>query len=384
MMRNGLMRVLLTVSLVITIPAAGAAQDGGPGPEGERWDLVAYGVDGLGPVPWNIDAALLLEDGVASGSTGCDRFSGDYELAAETLSFAAALDVTQEACVGGAAAVEAGYLAALPQVVTWAIVDEQLQLADATGSVILVFEQPVVGLTASDIAGLVAVLDNQRADLERLDDRLDRVGIGKLRDRIKALEAQVDELKAVPAATTNKTAGRFNASENVLLDAIPSKIRQTCTPRRDQNPSGTVAAVQCAPPTATVRDMAYYLMEGSDAMDVWQQRMDENGVKDRDRSCTNGKAGLTVFTGGYMASGCYINDDSRASLRYVVPAWDNCGTLKAGGKRVDSPVLYVAVLGPNDDLAKLANWADPKADARPTSLYQRQRANDACTAPPPM
>ena len=138
MIRNGLMRSLLTVSLVITSPASVVAQDDATGPEGERWDLVAYGVDGLGPVPWNIDATLFLDGGLASGATGCGRFSGDYEVAAEALTFPAALEVTRGMCVGDTAAVAAGYLAALDQVATWAIVDEELQLSDADGTVILV------------------------------------------------------------------------------------------------------------------------------------------------------------------------------------------------------------------------------------------------------
>lgn len=66
---------LLVASLVITIPVPGAAQDEVPGPGGERWDLTAYDADGqLAAVPWNIDATLLLEDGTASGSAGCNRY----------------------------------------------------------------------------------------------------------------------------------------------------------------------------------------------------------------------------------------------------------------------------------------------------------------------
>ena len=77
MIQNRFWGTLLAVSLVIAIPAAAGAQDAVAGPEGERWDLVAYGVEGLGPVPWNIDVTFLLEGGVASGSTGFDRYSVD-------------------------------------------------------------------------------------------------------------------------------------------------------------------------------------------------------------------------------------------------------------------------------------------------------------------
>jgi heat shock protein HslJ len=384
MIRIGFMRALLTVSLVTTIPASVAAQDGAPGPEGERWDLIAYGVDGLAPVPWNIDATLLLEGGSASGSTGCERFSGDYELVAAGLSFADAFDVTRETCVGDAAAVEAGYLAALPQVVTWTIVDEELQLADATDSVILVYAQPVVGLTANDVAGLVAVLDNQGADLERLDQRLDAIRIGTLRDRINALEAQVASLMASAAAPSKKSASAFSAAEKVLLAAIPAGIRKTCMSRRDQNPSGTVAAVQCKPETAKVRDMAYYLLPGGQSWKVWQERMDAYGVKYRDRACSNGKQGFVLFTGGIQAAGCYVNEDGRANLRYLDQPWKDCSALKIGGTRVKDPVMYIAVLGPDDDLATLTKWAEPREDARPKALYKRVESVAGCVPRAPM
>lgn len=384
MLWNGLARALLAVALILSLPVSVGAQVSPSGPEGERWDLVAYGVDGLGPVPWNVDATLLLADGAADGSTGCGRFSGDYELDAEALTVVDALHVGDDTCAGDAAAVEAGYLAALPQVVNWSIADGELQLSDAAGSVILVFAKPVVGLTAHDIAGLTALLDNQRADFDRLARDVDAIRIRRLRDRIKELETQVASLTASASGSSRTTTAAFNAPEKVLLAAIPSAIRRTCVPRRDQNPSGTVAAVQCKPETAKVRDMAYYLIPGGGSYKLFEERMDEYGVKYRDRACSNGKPGLTVFTGGIQAAGCYVNEDGRANLRYLDQPWFECRALKIGGTRVKEPVMYIAVLGPDDDLSTLTKWAEPKGDARPTALHRNVRSSPECVPRPPM
>lgn len=384
MIRNRLARALLAVSLVLGTSMSVAAQDVTPRLEGERWDLVAYGVDGLGPVPWNIDATLLLDGGLASGATGCGRFSGDYELVAEALTFPVALEVTRGMCVDDAATVAAGYLAALDQVATWAIVDEELRLSNADGDVILVLARPIVGLTTYDIAGLTSLLDNQRADLEQVDRRVDAIRIGNLRDRIRELEAEVARLSASAAAASRSSTGAFNAPEKTLLTAIPAAIRRTCEPRRDQNPAGTVAAVQCKPETAEVRDMAYYLIPGQRSQRVWQERMDAYGVKYRERSCSNGKQGLTLFTGGIQAAGCYINEDGRANLRYLHQPWEDCGALQIGSTRVKEPVMYIAVLGPDDDLATLTAWAEPRRDARPSALFKRVRSVAGCIPYPPM
>jgi hypothetical protein len=206
-----------------------------------------------------------------------------------------------------------------------------------------------------------------------------------MRTLILALLAIVLVTPTASAAAASRTStAAFSAAEKVLLTAIPTGIRRTCEPRRDQNPSGTVAAVQCKPETSKVRDMAYYLLPGGRSQKVWQERMDAYGVKYRDRACSNGKQGLVLFTGGIQAAGCYVNEDGRANLRYLDQPWEGCSALKIGGTRVNDPVMYIAVLGPNDDLATLTRWAEPNRDARPKALYKRVRSLDGCIPRPPM
>lgn len=378
-------RVLLSLALIVAMPLAAAGQGGDPGLEGERWDLTAYAWDGrLEGVPWDVDATLLLESGTVAGSAGCDRFEADYALADGSLTFGEAVGMTQLPCDDAAARVEAGYLAALPSVSSWTIEDEALRLADADGRVVLEFATPVIGLTANDVAALAAILEAHGADISRLEARLDNVRIGTLRDRIQTLEAEVKRLRtSTPSSSTGPSSSAFSAAERTLLKAIPAGIRRTCVPRREQNPAGTAGALQCKPRSAIVRDMAYYLMPGRAAQSVWQDRMDAYEVKYRERACPKGRSGFTLFTGGIQAAGCYVNEDGRANLRYLHEPWE-CAALEVGGSRVASPVMYIAVLGTDDDLATLTRWAEPRADARPTALFKRVPSPDGCVPPRPM
>ncbi len=115
--------------------------------------------------------------------------------------------------------------------------------------------------------------------------------------------------------------------------------------------------------------MAYYLMEVNDASTVWQQRMDAYGVKDTPKSCRTGRPDAVYYTGGPEADGCYLNGDGRANLRYVAAA-TKCRQLMAGATRLKRPAIYIAVLGPDSNLAKLTEWAEPTAFAGSEALTQ--------------
>ena len=312
----------------------------------------------MAAVPWMGDATLLLEDATVAGANGCDALRRTYLLEGEALTFGEAFSMTQMACIGDAATVEAGYMTALPLTATWAIVDDVLQLSDTEGTVILEFQLPTVGFTQSDVATLIALFDAQEAKIGKLTKRVDNVRIGTLRDRIKELEREVKTLRSQQSSSGSTGGTAFIAAEKVLLEGIPASIRNTCSPRRSQNPSGTVAAVQCKPNTANVRDMAYYLMESGPATTVWESRMNQYNVKDGPGACKNGKKDKEYATPGPDARGCYVDGNGRANLRYVAHA-TNCKQLNAGGTQIKRPTLYIAVLGPDNDIAKLTNWAEP-------------------------
>ena len=64
---------------------------------------------------------------------------------------------------------------------------------------------------------------------------------------------------------------------------------------------------------------------------------------------------------------CYRNDDRRANLRFLEPATE-CRQLTAGSRTLKAPTIYVAVLGQDGNIAKLARWATDDGQARPSIL----------------
>jgi len=353
MIRANLTRLALGAALVISVPLAAAAQDEATTPEGVEWHLAGYAVDGeIGIVPWHIGPTLLLEDGAASGSTGCNRFTGTYELDGEALTFDPAVAMTRMACPDDQSAVEDGYMAGLPETATWAIEDGFLSLADADGDHILGFEQSVIALTTSDVAALVATLAGQQAEIDQLSGRVDNVRIGTLRERLRTLEAQVKKLQVQPAASSS-AGSSFTAAEQTLLKGIPTRIRSTCSALRGSDlPRGTVAAVRCRPGTGAVGEMAYYLMEHRDAVRTFESVMDAHGVPER-FGCPAGKPSQFLLHPN-SAEGCFV-DGGHANVRLMYMA-AGCQQLDAGRTHLTSPVIYVAIEGKNRRISPLYAW----------------------------
>jgi heat shock protein HslJ len=92
--------------------------DPAEGLAGTGWDLVEMGTtaDFARIVP----TIEFSADGRVSGFAGCNTFSGTFALDGETITLGP-LATTEMACEPPASAVEAGYLAALSGVATWAI-----------------------------------------------------------------------------------------------------------------------------------------------------------------------------------------------------------------------------------------------------------------------
>jgi len=384
MPRSRLIRVLVAAIFVVTIPSTVLAQEEPASPEGSRWDLTAYAVDGeLMPVPWTVDATLQLDTGVASGDGGCNSFSGTYVLEGDSLTFDDEFVRTLAACPEDEMAVENAYLTALPMVATWAITEGALQLSDDAGGVILALEPPSIALTAGDVAGILAEFEMLQSDVDRLTKAAKRTA--KLREQVSTLKAELKDvrrqLKAQKAAAAKSKPAAFTAAERVLRRGIPAAIRDTCVPRRSQNPTGTIAAVQCAPDTSTVADMAYYLMDGPDASKVFEQRMDANGVKDSGKRCSEGQKTKTYWIGGGVTTeGCYRNDSGKANLRFLDPA-NGCKQVKADGSWIKRPTIYIAVLGPDGNITKLADWATDGGTARPSVLTKAIKQPNAPLSP---
>jgi heat shock protein HslJ len=79
----------------------------------------------------------------ASGSGGCNRIMGGYELNGEKLTFAR-MASTMMACPGGMET-ERDFLKMLGKVKRWKIAGQQLELMDGSGKVVAVFEVADLG-----------------------------------------------------------------------------------------------------------------------------------------------------------------------------------------------------------------------------------------------
>ena len=182
MIRSVSTRLALVAALAISLPTATAAQDATP--EGIDWHLTQY-LDGaeMTAVPWDVDATLRLDEGEAKGSAGCNGFGGSYVLDGEDLTFSGP-GSTLMGCSDSHVAVEAAYLAALPEVATWNMATvgdwQMLMLRDDSGENLLRFEIAAIGLTRSDIRALAAELAALRTEVDRHEQRIDDIRVSDL------------------------------------------------------------------------------------------------------------------------------------------------------------------------------------------------------------
>ena len=369
MIRNRPRSVLSAIAIAATLAAAmsapGAAQEAATSPEGIDWKLTSYAANGVDtPVPFGITATLLLEGGLASGSGGCNTFSGTYALDGTTLMFGEEISTTLMLCEEQVQVVEDAYLTALPQVAGWAVTDGVLRLSDGVGATILSFEVPGVGLTSSELAGLAASLGALRSDIALLRTEVLRLNVDRLRERVKVLEAGAEELQgqieALEESSRAATGGNgFTQAEGILLEGIPSRIASRCVPLRAALPKGAYAAVRCTPDSAAVASVDYHLMEGEDAAVAFQDTMGTFNVPDAvsdTETCAFGVKSQRVWIGnGWQSEGCY-RTANRAELRFVDNA-TACKQLKVGQKRLQSPAVYIALQGSSGDVKGAHAWA---------------------------
>ena len=161
------------LALAVASPGPVAALNEPDSPEGAAWELAAY-LDGavMKLVPGELAATLMLAGGVASGSAGCNQFSGSYVLDGATLTIAPEIAMTMMACEPSAGDLESAYMELLPMTASWQSADDGLRLLDSDGAVILEYTggEP-------DIATVVMLLEALHAE------------VGELRSRVDALES---------------------------------------------------------------------------------------------------------------------------------------------------------------------------------------------------
>ena len=130
---------LLAVGTLAQSPSPVPADSAAPPIEGTPWQLVQVYADGtLGPVPAGAVATLLMSDGEAGGSTGCNDWFAAYTLTGTSLSFGP-IGSTRMACEEPAASLELAVLADLSLVASALVDGSFLSLSDAGGTVLLTY-----------------------------------------------------------------------------------------------------------------------------------------------------------------------------------------------------------------------------------------------------
>jgi heat shock protein HslJ len=178
------MRALLGVALAVTTFPLTATAQLEPAPEGLDWHLVSYVVDGeQHEVPGSMNATIWLEAGRVIGSSGCNSLAGAYEIAGEAITFIAVGLDTEVGCSDAGKELQTGYLVALPDTASWAMgIDTDpgpttvhgLELRHAAGDTILTFEEPSLGQTYADVRELIALVDAQQRQIDRLTQQVRR------------------------------------------------------------------------------------------------------------------------------------------------------------------------------------------------------------------
>ncbi|MFV2062585.1 MAG: META domain-containing protein [Chloroflexota bacterium] len=181
---RALAAVLLATVMIGSASIAAVAQDEAPGPEGVDWQLTEYAVDAaLIAVPEGITATLLLKEGQASGSGGCNSFFGSYVIDGQSLDFGEAFGRTEIFCEGDPQVVEDAYLAALPATTSWSIEEGALRLFDAEDAAVLVFASTATENARGDINAVVALVDFLQNRIAALETRIvDLEGAGESAD----------------------------------------------------------------------------------------------------------------------------------------------------------------------------------------------------------
>lgn len=136
-MRTRTVSLLVSLPLLIALGACGddSASDEPVDIESIDWLLTELvGAD----IAETASPTLLLTDGTASGSGGCNQFTGGYTLDGDSLTFGA-LATTRMACVPDVSATETAYLAALESVASFESDGDELRLLAESGDVVLVY-----------------------------------------------------------------------------------------------------------------------------------------------------------------------------------------------------------------------------------------------------
>jgi heat shock protein HslJ len=211
MNKRQLVAGVLGASLLATaLPGLAFAQDEEMphAAEGVEWTLESIS-DGeaLADVPEGVETTLFLNGGELVGNAGCNSYFGSYEIDETNLSFPNPFGMTQSICEGPAQDVEDAYMPLLESSAGWEVEEGMLSLSDAEGTVTLVYGEPPVEITATDVDALAAELESLQAQIDEaaaavtlLAEEAASVNVSKITKRISTNETDI-------AALQDKTQG---------------------------------------------------------------------------------------------------------------------------------------------------------------------------------
>jgi heat shock protein HslJ len=131
----------LTASLLAGLFILSGCGGGGdaeepPSLNGTSWTLVE-GTEIT--IPDDVEMTIAFEAGRASGSGGCNRFTGSYDQDGESISLGK-LALTRMACAEEVMSAERAYHSVLESVTSWSATGGVLVLSDGSGQALLRYE----------------------------------------------------------------------------------------------------------------------------------------------------------------------------------------------------------------------------------------------------
>ena len=138
------------------------------------------------------------------------------------------------------------------------------------------------------------------------------------------------------------------ADEAFLIDGALPRVG-SCQPKRDELPRRAVAGVECTPRSELVERVDLYRYESAEPMYRALSREMEDAGFAEDGLCFEGDPGMAISLPGEteFSEGCYVNPRGRAVV------------LRANGRVWDEGRFFVygRVIGADDDIARLWDWA---------------------------
>jgi len=200
--------VLVLTGLIVGLTTVVGAQSKKPANtldlDGTSWILTGIADTDLSP---DLVGTLIFADGQAAGSATCNRYSGNYESDGSDLSFGP-LMTTMMACLDPTP--EADFMAAMEQVASYQVVDEQLLLVDGNGNTVLTFKPQPTSLSGTSWqllsyhtdSAMVSVIAESEITATFDDERIN--GSAGCNSYFAAVETDGSQLSLGPAGSTRK------------------------------------------------------------------------------------------------------------------------------------------------------------------------------------